>query len=152
MSRKRALIAGLLSVVYPGVGHLYLREFVRAFAWFGVAFLTALFVVPESAVTAFENGGVSAFLEASRDLPSGAFLALFMVRALNVIDAVRLGLRSEMEPEPPEVEPEEGASCPHCGKELDEDLAFCPWCSTRLEPETGPEGEAPASEGEGRFG
>ncbi|MGQ4554449.1 DUF7575 domain-containing protein [Halobellus sp. GM3] len=26
-----------------------------------------------------------------------------------------------------------GASdCPHCGKELDPDLDFCPWCTTRL--------------------
>ena len=22
--------------------------------------------------------------------------------------------------------------CPHCGKELDPDLDFCPWCTTRL--------------------
>ncbi|AXR79121.1 hypothetical protein AArcMg_0898 [Natrarchaeobaculum sulfurireducens] len=32
----------------------------------------------------------------------------------------------------------DGPTCPQCGKELDEDLAFCHWCTTRLEP---PEGD-----------
>lgn len=143
MSRKRAFIAGLFSVVYPGLGHIYLREWLRAIGWFAAAFATALLVIPESAVAAYEAGGVAALFEASGTLPTGALLALFTIRALNVIDAAWLGLRSGAR----SVDPREGDTCPHCGGELDEDLEFCPWCSTRLTSPT--DGDEAGATGKG---
>ena len=151
MSRKRAAIAGVLSVVYPGLGHLYLREWLRAFAWLGVALLTAMLVMPESAVTAFEEGGFSAFMAASAEVPTGAFLALFMIRALNVLDAVWLGLRPKPTATPLPHRPET-PTCPHCGKELDADLDFCPWCTNPIDGGAegdGETGEVPAGSGSG---
>jgi endogenous inhibitor of DNA gyrase (YacG/DUF329 family) len=28
------------------------------------------------------------------------------------------------------------AECPECGKELDPELDFCPWCTTRFDEES----------------
>ncbi|MFB6095366.1 MAG: zinc ribbon domain-containing protein [Halodesulfurarchaeum sp.] len=127
--RRRPLVASILAFVYPGLGHLYLRAWLRAIAWFGLALLTALMVIPESTVTAFRTGGVSALYEASQTLPLEATLSLLVVRVLNVIDAYLTGLRDERETATTGAE---GETCPECGRELDPDLDFCPWCTTRL--------------------
>ncbi|MFW6385035.1 MAG: DUF7575 domain-containing protein [Halodesulfurarchaeum sp.] len=128
--RRRPFVAAVLAFVYPGLGHLYLRAWLRAIAWFGLAILTAMLVMPESAVDAFRSGGLQGLLEASQSFPLEASLSLLLVRVLNVIDAYLTGLRESSGPGPrDEVQ---GPTCPECGKELDEDLSFCPWCTTRL--------------------
>ena len=140
--RRRPLIASILAFVYPGLGHLYLRAWIRAVAWFGLALVTAMLVIPESALTAFESGGLQGLLEASESFPIEVTLSLLVVRVLNVIDAYLTGLRMDR---PVETETDSPAStCPECGKELDEDLDFCPWCTTRLteEEEEGEDGES----------
>jgi hypothetical protein len=56
-------------------------------------------------------------------LPS---LLLAAVTAFAMVDAYRLGEgRGRADAE--------GPTCPACGKELDEELDFCPWCTTELE-------------------
>lgn len=128
--QRRSIVASLLAFVYPGLGHVYLRAWLRALAWFGLALVTAAMVIPESALTAFQSGGLSGLLEASQNFPLEVTLSLFVVRILNVIDAYLTGLQRTTEPE---AEPESAGSCPECGRELDEDLDFCPWCTTRLD-------------------
>lgn len=125
-SHRRAVLAAVLAVVYPGLGHVYLREWVRAVAWFGLALLTAVVVVPESTVVALESNGLAALASASEDLPLEAFLALLAVRLLNAIDAAVLGLR------PAPVQDPKTVTCPSCGRELDDDLDFCHWCTQPL--------------------
>lgn len=138
MTRRRAAVAGVFAVLYPGLGHVYLREWLRALTWFGLALLTAAIVVPADVLSTVEAGGLATLLEASRSLPFASLVALLMVRLLNVVDAVWLGLA----PEPTATE--DGESCPACGGELDPELEFCHWCTTRLDHVT--EGSA---EGEG---
>lgn len=128
--QRRSIVASLLAFVYPGLGHVYLRAWIRAIAWFGLALVTAALVVPQSAMTAFQTGGISGLLEASRSFPLDVTLSLLAVRVLNVIDAYLTGLQRT----PADEESAESAgTCPECGRELDEDLDFCPWCTTRLE-------------------
>ena len=128
--RRRSIIAAILAFLYPGLGHLYLRTWLRAIAWFGLAIVTAMLVIPESAVTAFQNSGIDGLLQASRSFPIEATVSLMLVRMLNVVDAYLTGLRTAGEG--PGQTPE-GPTCPECGKELDEDLDFCPWCTARLD-------------------
>lgn len=128
--RRRPLLAGLLGFLYPGLGHLYLRAWVRAIAWFALAIVTAAMVVPESAITAFQQQGVDGLIAASQDFSLEVTGSLLVVRVLNVIDAYLTGLRQERSTVQSAVD--EAATCPNCGGELDEDLDFCPWCTVEL--------------------
>ncbi len=136
---RRSLVAAVLALVYPGLGHLYLRAWLRAIAWFVVALIAAAMVMPESAYAAYEANGFSGLLDASRNLPMEAILSMTVVRVLNALDAYLTGLQQTVTKEPTA----DAATCPECGKELDEDLDFCPWCTTRLEPEESDEPPAP---------
>lgn len=141
MSRKRPWLAALLAFLYPGLGHLYLRAWLRALAWFLLAMLTAALVVPESVISAMESGGLEALLAATESLPPEVLAPLFVVRGLNVLDAYLLARRGDA--------PDSGeasATCPNCGRDLDADLDFCPWCTHRLDE--GTEGEEEGVEGE----
>ncbi len=128
MWSRRALIAGVFAVIYPGLGHVYLREWLRALSWFGLALLTAALVVPADIITAYETGGLSRLVEASRSLPLASLSALLLVRLLNVIDAVRLALAPRRT-----ATSSDGLTCPHCGGEVDPQLDFCHWCTTELD-------------------
>jgi hypothetical protein len=137
---RRGLVAALLGVVYPGLGHVYLRAWIRAIAWFGLALVTAAMVVPESAITAFQQNGIDGLVAASRGFSLEVTGSLLVVRALNVLDAYLTGLRQERATV--QAPDEDVARCPNCGGELDEDLDFCPWCTTELsEFETHPEAD-----------
>lgn len=129
---RRSLIAAVLALVYPGLGHVYLRAWLRAIAWFLVALFAAAMVMPESAYAAYETDGFSGLIEVSRNLPLDALLSMTVVRVLNAMDAYLTGLQKSTTEEPPEAP---RSTCPECGKDLDEDLDFCPWCSTRLAPD-----------------
>ena len=128
MTRTRAFVAAVLATVFPGLGHVYLRTWFRAFAWIGLWFLTAAVVVPPDVVSAYETGGLDAMIEASRSLPREALLAVLAVRVLNVVDAAWLGLQPRSS-----TRAAEGPTCPNCGRELDTDLDFCHWCTTPLD-------------------
>jgi len=145
---RRGVIAAVLGFVYPGLGHVYLRKWVRALSWFVLAVATAALVVPTSAYEAFNARGVQGLLDASESFGIEVTLSLLVIRVLNVADAYLVAVResesaggtgdaggSESPPEPA------AETCPSCGKELDEELDFCPWCTQRLdaEPEDGSE-------------
>ncbi|MFB6205528.1 MAG: zinc ribbon domain-containing protein [Haloglomus sp.] len=114
----------------PGLGHAYLRSWVRAVLWFGLWAMTVLVVVPAPGAPATEP---VAFL---RGLATGmqtleieASLALGSVTAFSVIDAYWLGARTA-------VRDEAAASqftCPACGRETDPELGFCQWCTTEFD-------------------
>lgn len=134
MVNRRGLIAGVLGFFYPGLGHAYLRAWLRAVAWFGLAVVTAAVVVPESAIQAFEARGLQGLLEASESFGSRVTLSLLAVRLFSVVDAYVLAVR-QSSPATPAAgsDGEDAPTCPSCGKELDEELDFCPWCTQRLE-------------------
>lgn len=128
-SRKRPWVAALLAVVIPGLGHLYIRMWLRAALWFALYFVTIEFLVPDEAFPP-EALSVSAFADASGALPLSIALLIVFIGAMNVVDAYLLTKRlNTLSRRRAGVSP---ASCPHCGKDLDEDLDFCHWCTTPL--------------------
>lgn len=140
--RRRPIIAGLLGFLYPGLGHVYLRAWLRAIAWFALALVTAAMVVPESAVTAFQQTGIDGLVSASRDFSMEVTGSLLVVRVLNVVDAYLTGLRQDRESA--REASSETPTCPNCGGALDADIDFCPWCTTELsefETEVAPDEE-----------
>lgn len=147
MVNRRGLVAAVLAFLYPGLGHVYLRRWVRALAWFLLAIATAAMVVPPAAYEAFEAGGVSGMVEATESFGLEVTLSLLAVGVLNVADAYIVAVREAAEAAGPS-SPAEATTCPECGGDLDEELDFCPWCTTRFEDrETGEEVE-PADDAE----
>lgn len=126
---RRGLLAVVFAFLYPGLGHVYLRAWLRAIGWFVLALVAAALVVPESAYAAYESGGFDALYSVSQDFGSDVFVSLLGIRVLNVIDAYLTAIRQSRTAD---AESAEG-TCPSCGKELDEELDFCPWCTTRLD-------------------
>lgn len=115
---KRPWLAALLAVLITGLGHLYLREWFRAAMWYGFALSAALIFIPESTVQALVDSGTRP--------PLSEIAPILVIQVLSVVDAYRLAHRRKaMAGKTP---------CPYCGQPLDEDLHFCHWCTTQLEP------------------
>lgn len=133
-ARKRPWLAAALSVVYPGLGHLYLHAWFRAALWIALVYATVAAVVPESALAAAETGGPAAAVDAAvrtaRTLPRESSLSLLAVSALSVVDAYWLAVRRRRRHQEPAT-----ARCPDCGKEVEGDLSFCQWCAAPLDGE-----------------
>ncbi|MFB6102317.1 MAG: zinc ribbon domain-containing protein [Haloplanus sp.] len=118
---RRALVAAAVSLAgaligVAGAGHAYLREWGRAFAWFsfvlGVGLvLIAAFADPATATLA--------------TLPLRVTAPLALLFGLNTLDAYRVAHRSTADETTGDTSP----TCPSCGRELDPDLSFCPWCA-----------------------
>lgn len=119
---RRPWLAALLALVYPGLGHVYLREWARALLWFVLALGSVLVLWPASEPAPTVAGLLGT---TGTDLPLGVLLAVSTVTAFSVADAYWLASR-----EPTEAE---GPTCPSCGRTLDEEIDFCPWCTERLD-------------------
>lgn len=130
--RKRPWIAVLLAVIYPGLGHVYLRKWGRALLWFVLIITSTMFLIPEGAVP--ESLSLDSLLAAAEAIPLEISLLILVLSFLSVLDAYWMANRIN-ENARPTVDDEgevRAESCPSCGKDLDEDLDFCPWCSERL--------------------
>jgi len=113
----------------PGVGHAYLREWFRAILWFGLVVSTFTLLLDEAAVAPLaESASVESLLAFAQLVPLEAWVALVAVTLLSMADAFWMATRENVQQQVVE-----GSTCPHCGMELDEDLTFCHWCTTRLE-------------------
>jgi hypothetical protein len=127
-SERRPLVAAVLAVPLPGLGHAYARAWIRALLWVALFATSLWFLAPDGLFT----GSVS--MDTLGDIyGANADLVLFVlaVWAMNVVDAYlttsRLNRRAQQE-----------QTCPHCGKKVDGDLEFCHWCTTPLDgPESG---------------
>lgn len=130
--RRRPWLAAALALLSPGLGHIYLREWLRAVVWFGLMFAATTMLVPVSPEPAelTVSSILSSSMAAAEKVPLRSQLALFAITSLSMIDAYWIATRGNQE-----AATDEGVSCPHCGREVDEDLAFCHWCTTRLEPQ-----------------
>jgi len=132
-SGKRPWLAAALAVIYPGFGHLYLREWLRALAWFGLMFATTALALPGSAIP--DSGGISlaVVMQAAEQLPTMVSVALLVLRILNIVDAYRLAKQRHAAPTADSSAEDASAStdanrCPHCGRETDPEFDFCQWC------------------------
>jgi len=120
-SKKRPWLAAFLAVFATGAGHVYLRRWLRALGWLGVAALTSYLFVPVSALEAFVFGGEVAWLD---------LLPLLVVTTLSALDAYQLAVVNNYFHR---VRTHNGAgptACPSCGRPMDDDLEFCQWCAT----------------------
>ncbi|GAA0662881.1 zinc ribbon domain-containing protein [Natronoarchaeum mannanilyticum] len=122
-SQKRPWLAALLGALVIGFGHFYIRRWRRALGWLVAALGVSVLFVDQSTIEALATfSGVDPL----------AVAPLFVVGALSVIDAYVLAQAqnaiARRTPEP------DGTltHCPHCGNELDGDLEFCHWCTTRI--------------------
>ncbi|WP_348612142.1 zinc ribbon domain-containing protein [Halobaculum rarum] len=159
--RKRPWLAVLLALAVTGLGHAYLRRWLRGFAWFAATFAAVLLLVPPDVIEALNTGApIANPVEA---------LPPVLVVAASAVDAYLLAraTRENTDARPSEAavvaddvegtaesggasragvggsgagtpgrEPTDAAeapACPNCGKDLDADLDFCPWCTTRLD-------------------
>lgn len=128
-SEKRPWVAAVLSALLPGLGHLYSRMWGRAVFWFALALVATRFFMPGGAVPGTLSA--DALLSASSAVPVEVVFVVFSISALNVFDAYLMTLRRNHHTSGDE----ESRSCPNCGKNLDTDLEFCHWCTTRLDDE-----------------
>jgi hypothetical protein len=125
--RKRPILAAVLGLVYPGLGHVYLREWARALLWFGLIVLTGSLLIPDSAIPTTLT--VDSMMQMSRAMPLRAVVALSAVTGMNMVDAYILASRTNETSQ----RVAEGTQCPSCGRDVDPDLEFCHWCSTELD-------------------
>ncbi|MFB6251737.1 MAG: zinc ribbon domain-containing protein [Halobellus sp.] len=157
---KRPWLAALLGTLATGLGHFYLRRWGRGLGWFALAVLVSLLFVPADAAQAFLNGsgdpvtllpvfaiGVASVADAyllARRTRTHAKEASGLTGAETPLEAeerqsggVERPASRDGSPTSPDsvdsTEPADVSSCPNCGKELDPDLDFCPWCTARLE-------------------
>ena len=124
---KRPWLAALLALPVPGLGHVYLREWLRAALWFGLVVSVAWVLVPSS-VYADAEFTVGSLMAASRSVPTEANVAILFVTSLSMLDAYMMASAGNQQRAV-----EAGTTCPHCGRELDEDLEFCHWCTSELD-------------------
>ncbi|MDF9745682.1 zinc ribbon domain-containing protein [Natrinema salsiterrestre] len=140
MTWLRALLAAGLSVIMPGAGHVLVRDWLRA-ALFAGLFLSAsaLFLPIEQLAAAGPITSVDE-ITAYADVMSEETdsMTQFLLSFIALFAAIDATFRALGYP-PSGADTTDGPTCPECGKEIDEDLAFCHWCTTRLESEASDE-------------
>lgn len=128
MTWIRVLAAAGLSLVFPGAGHAYLKDWIRALLFAGMFISAVLIFLPTSELAAAETMGEATDLIVSETDTISQFALSFVVIFAVMDAALRASGLS-----PNGSAGSDGPSCPHCGKELDEDLEFCHWCTTKLD-------------------
>ncbi|SDR05527.1 DUF7575 domain-containing protein [Natronobacterium texcoconense] len=114
-SPKRPWLAAGLTLLVTGLGQVYLRRWLRALGWVGLAILVGTVVVPEPALADPSSATV-------REVVPLAGVAL-----LSSLDAYVLARQHNYR-----LEAESVDRCPDCYRELERELSFCPWCATEL--------------------
>ncbi|RDI71187.1 zinc ribbon domain-containing protein [Halopelagius longus] len=122
-TRRRAMVAALVGVLgasvgIAGAGHVYLRRWRRALAWF-----TFVVAVGVALVFAFADPTTVSVSDPSA-LPTEVTGPVFALLFLSTVDAYYVAARGHRG--------ESGPRCPNCGGELDAQMTFCPWCATEL--------------------
>lgn len=129
-SSRRPVLAAMLSFVQPGVGHLYLREWLRAGLWVALWFGSLGLVVSTVELELSRVETVAALAGAFslvEGFPNEAVLSMVTVAIFATLDAYWLASRNNDRLESAR------RRCPRCGKELDPTLEFCHWCTATLD-------------------
>ncbi|MFY4813040.1 DUF6677 family protein [Haloarcula argentinensis] len=127
--RKRPLLAVVLAFIFPGLGHFYLRKWVRGLLWLGLLFMLSVVFVATGAIDPVTQLSLDAISSSYESRPTVVTIGSVVITTLNVVDAYWVAVNENQTQEV-----EAGTMCPNCGKELDEDIDFCHWCTTQLEP------------------
>ncbi len=128
----------MLAFVYPGLGHVYLREWLRALLWFLLSVSTFFYVFDDAGLDAESLGAaVDAVLAAQESLPLWAVALLYSVTLFSIVDAYWLASRGADAPTARgtasgTASAADGGStdrCPNCRRTIEGDYDFCPWCA-----------------------
>jgi hypothetical protein len=120
-------VAFVLGMTVTGLGHVYLRRWLRALGWIVVGTAVSFLFVPESAMRA---------LVELEPVPFGEVYPAMVVTLLSAIDASIVALRVRSTDERGTTGVDDDAdtpTCPHCGGEVDPELGFCHWCTREFE-------------------
>ncbi|AKU08786.1 zinc ribbon domain-containing protein [Haloferax gibbonsii] len=150
LTKLRPWLAAILGLIFTGFGHIYLRRWRRAAMWVLLVLAVAALFVPSGtleALDAAETMSPSEFTSVLTEL-----LPLLAVSFASVLDAFVIGFRQAAEAQAQAArsavddaddsaaavsDPDSDAvTCPECGREVDADLDFCHWCTTRLDEPT----------------
>ncbi|MFA9415772.1 zinc ribbon domain-containing protein [Natrinema sp. HArc-T2] len=135
MTWLRAILAAGLSVILPGAGHVLARDWLRAAVFAGLFLAASAFLLPIEQLAAAQpasyDEAIAQATAMAEDTDPMAQFSLSFIALFAAIDATfrALGYPSGGD------ENADGTTCPHCGKDVDPDLEFCHWCTTRLEPD-----------------
>lgn len=125
---RRAAVAALVGVVgatvgIAGAGHVYLRRWRRAAAWFSAVLglsLVLLFLFTDPQTVTAES------------LPPEVVGPVAALLLTSVVDAYLAG-RGVAGPRGADGSGDGGPQCPACGREIDPTLDFCWYCSAPVE-------------------
>jgi hypothetical protein len=93
---KRPIKAALLSgLVFPGVGHLYLKRYVRGILLAAAAAVLSYFIISVAINTASISNLVSRDTQGSENSSDIATIALFALWLIGIIDSYRAGRARE---------------------------------------------------------
>ena len=128
--RDSPLVAAILGTAVTGLGHLYLRRWLRALGWLSVTVVVSALFVPESSIAAIASGTLTNPL---------AMLPIVLISAASALDAyliaaVKRAKSAGQIPDGSKTDRTDATvACPTCGKDVDPDLGFCHWCTTEFE-------------------
>lgn len=136
MGRPRPWLAALLAFLYPGLGHLYLREWARSLMWFVLGVGTVALALPQDAIAEASITDPGSLVSASETMAAQAstvgLLVVVTVFAFSIADAYTIARGARIR-RARRASDEATQACPVCGRELDEELDFCHWCTTEFE-------------------
>jgi len=134
--RNNPLLAALLGTAVTGLGHLYLRRWLRAIGWLGVTIVTYVLFVPESTISSINSGTLT---------DPFSILPIVLISVVSALDAyliAKMKTRAEGIQAGTAVGPtgaDESPACPACGKPFNPELGFCHWCTIEFEVVDGTE-------------
>jgi len=159
-TQLRPVLAAVLAMLFPGLGHVVLRRWRRALLWFLTVMGGGVALLLLYDVDVADTG--SSPTEAAAALPIDVALPLLLLYGLSALDAYLVGradigerkradatakairqrtANAETGPDgaassvatitDDDSEPPE-VECPACGKETDAELDFCHWCTEPL--------------------
>lgn len=127
--RNNPLLAALLGTIVTGLGHLYLRRWLRAIGWLVVAVVASVLFAPASTSSAINSGTFADFF---------SILPIVLVSAASILDAYLIAKgrsqadRVQANNTTGPTGADDSPDCPACGKPVDLDLGFCHWCTTEF--------------------
>lgn len=132
---RRAFVAAAIGAFgaafgVAGLGHVFLREWRRAVAWFALSAGASLLLLA-SAFDAARLMEPGFFLDVQQ-WPSWVIVTLFVLLSLSIFDAYVLGRRERASENVP--------TCPACARPVEPRIGFCHWCTLEFEqPEAEPD-------------
>lgn len=142
---KRAWLAVTLAIPVVGLGHLYLRRWLRAIGWILLTFGASAFVPTEQleALSAWQQALFTTGSVAGAPTPDfAAIFPILAVALMSIADAYMVARRHNAEVRmqaataaaATDVDGDgDVVTCPACGREVEADLDFCHWCTTEFD-------------------